>query len=126
VACSKGTYVRSLVADIGTALGAGAHLAELRRTRAGRFAIDQAVTLDRLREATLVSPDRATDLPVVTVPRTLIAQVYSGVQLPAAALSAHGLEQFQLLDEDGRLLAVAHAAAGLTVYDRVFPELRGP
>jgi len=43
--CSKGTYVRSLVADIGTALGPGAHLAELRRTRSGKFTIEQAVPL---------------------------------------------------------------------------------
>src|SRR5215467_4389163 len=60
VACSKGTYIRSLIADLGSALGAGAHLAELRRTRSGRFTIEQAVTLDRLTEALLVAPAEAT------------------------------------------------------------------
>jgi tRNA pseudouridine55 synthase len=124
IACSKGTYVRSLVADIGAALRAGAHLAELRRTRSGRFTIDQAVPLDRLAEATLIPPDQATDLPRVTVPSALVAQAYSGVQLPVADLHADGLEQFQLLDEDGTLIAVAHPEHGRTVYDRVFPELR--
>src|SRR5262245_15589464 len=48
IACSKGTYIRSLIADLGTAVGVGAHLAELRRIRSGRFAIEHAVTLDRL------------------------------------------------------------------------------
>lgn len=124
IACSKGTYVRSLVADIGDELGAGAHLAELRRTRSGRFALDQAVTLDRLAEATLIPPAQATDLPPVTVPRALVAQVYSGVQLPVNAFGADGLERFQLVDEAGQLLAIAHPQAGRTVYDRVFPELR--
>jgi tRNA pseudouridine55 synthase len=126
IACSKGTYVRSLVADIGAALAAGAHLAELRRTRSGRFSIDQAVTLDRLADATLIPPELATDLAPVTVPRAMVAQVLSGVQLPVAALGADGLERFQLVAEDGRLLAVAHPEAGRTVYDRVFPELSPP
>jgi tRNA U55 pseudouridine synthase TruB len=123
IACSKGTYVRSLVADIGDELGAGAHLAELRRTRSGRFTLDQAVTLDQLAEAALIPPAQATDLPPVTVPRALVAQVYSGVQLPVTAFGADGLERFQLVDEAGRLLAIAHPQAGRTVYDRVFPEL---
>jgi len=123
IACSKGTYIRSLVADIGNAVAAGAHLAELRRTRSGRFTIDQAVPLDRLTQATLIPPAQATDLPAVTVPQALIAQIFNGVQLPVATLGADHLERFQLLDEAGQLLAVAHPQDGRTVYDRVFPEL---
>jgi len=45
VDCSKGTYVRVLAEDIGRALGCGAHLSALRRTRAGRLRVDDAVTL---------------------------------------------------------------------------------
>jgi tRNA pseudouridine55 synthase len=48
VACSKGTYIRTLVEDIGQALGCGAHVAELRRTQAGPFVLAQTVTLDEL------------------------------------------------------------------------------
>jgi tRNA pseudouridine55 synthase len=124
IACSKGTYVRSLVDDIGRALGAGAHLAELRRTRSGRFAIEQAVALDRLHEAQLIAPAAATGLPVVTVAAALVPRVLGGVQLSVATFGADGFEQFQLVDEDGGLLAIAHAETGRTVYDRVFPELR--
>jgi len=123
IACSKGTYIRSLIADLGTAVAAGAHLAELRRTRSGRFTIDEAVTLDRLEEAVLVPPERAIDLPRVTVPAALVRQVLSGVQLPLRMLAAEEYKLFQMLTEDGDLLAVAHAEAGRTVYDRVFPEL---
>jgi len=46
--CSKGTYVRALAADIGAALGCGAHLAALRRTRVGAFVLERAVTLAAL------------------------------------------------------------------------------
>lgn len=48
VRCSKGTYIRSLVEDLGQALGCGAHVAELRRTQAGPFELSQAVSLETL------------------------------------------------------------------------------
>ena len=48
VVCGKGTYIRSLGRDIGEIMGVGGVLTELRRTRVGRFAIDEAVTLDEL------------------------------------------------------------------------------
>lgn len=49
VHCSTGTYIRSLAHDLGQALGCGAHLAGLRRTAAGPFQVDAAVTLDDFR-----------------------------------------------------------------------------
>lgn len=48
VACSKGTYIRTLAADIGEALGCGAHLSALRRTRIGDFDVSDACSLDQL------------------------------------------------------------------------------
>jgi len=48
VRCSKGTYVRTLCADIGEALGCGGHLKELVRTRIGEFSLEDAVPLDEL------------------------------------------------------------------------------
>jgi tRNA pseudouridine55 synthase len=50
VVCSAGTYVRTLAEDLGKQLGLAAHLAALRRTRAGRFKIESAITLDELAE----------------------------------------------------------------------------
>ncbi len=51
VYCSSGTYVRSLANDLGRALGVGAHLVGLRRTKSGRFTLRDAVPLRRLQEA---------------------------------------------------------------------------
>jgi tRNA pseudouridine55 synthase len=48
IVCGRGTYIRSLCADMGRALGCGAHLVELRRTRSGRFGLDQAMSLEDL------------------------------------------------------------------------------
>jgi len=48
VTCGRGTYIRSLAADIGRALGVGAHVSRLRRLRSGLFTLEQAVTLEEL------------------------------------------------------------------------------
>lgn len=48
IRCTKGTYVRSICADIGDALGCGAHLRALRRTQSGSFAVQDAAPLDAL------------------------------------------------------------------------------
>ncbi len=63
VACGKGTYIRTLCADLGAAIGVGGHMARLRRTRVGAFGVEGAMPLDRLTEenlpSLLVSPSQA-------------------------------------------------------------------
>jgi len=49
VRCSKGTYIRTLVEDIGRALGCGAHVVSLRRIRSGPYLIEQAVAIEQIR-----------------------------------------------------------------------------
>ena len=58
VRCGKGTYIRSLAADIGRALGCGAHLSELRRVRSGGFSVERAID----GEVLFGEPDRAREL----------------------------------------------------------------
>jgi tRNA pseudouridine55 synthase len=64
VACSKGTYIRTLAEDLGQALGCGAHLSALRRTGSGQLGLEAAITLEDLqalseaeRDARLLPPD---------------------------------------------------------------------
>ena len=65
VHCSKGTYIRSIARDLGRALGVGAHVTTLRRTRSGPFSLDEARPLP---EALLaISENRESDLPSVTL-----------------------------------------------------------
>ena len=61
VSCSKGTYIRTLVEDIGEALGCGAHVQALRRTHAGPFELAQAVTLETLEAAHAAGGNEALD-----------------------------------------------------------------
>ena len=125
ITCSKGTYVRSIIADLGTELGCGAHLAELRRTRSGRFDIAQALTLAQLDTADvaahLIPLGRATDLPTIVTPDDYLTSIRSGVQLETQAFPGELPAQFQLVDTAHRLVAIAHPDRGRLVYDRVFP-----
>ena len=84
IACSKGTYIRVLAADIGRALGCGAHLAGLRRTRVGDLDLGAAVTLAHLES--LDEAGRASCLqPVDALLRSL----------PAAMLEGKAAERFR-------------------------------
>lgn len=90
VACSAGTYIRTLAEDIGKKLEIGAHLAELRRTKAGKFHLSQAVTLEKLEEIVgenkldeiLVSPNEAVShLAEVKLSAEETAKIMNGVKL---------------------------------------------
>jgi tRNA pseudouridine55 synthase len=61
VQCTKGTYIRTLVEDIGERLGCGAHVAQLRRTQAGPFVLAQTVTLQALEQAHAEGGNEALD-----------------------------------------------------------------
>lgn len=65
VECSSGTYVRALARDAGEALGVGAHLIALRRTRVGDFPLEGALTLDELAAATAEASTAQSDEPVL-------------------------------------------------------------
>ncbi|MBO5580902.1 MAG: hypothetical protein J5948_00140 [Bacteroidales bacterium] len=48
IACSKGTYIRAFARDLGEALGSGAHLSSLVRTRTGDFTLQEALTMEQV------------------------------------------------------------------------------
>jgi len=120
IACSKGTYVRSLIADLGRDLRCGAHMTELRRTRSGVFTLAMAHDLDRLDNPRLVAMTEVTRLPRVSATAEQVTRIRNGVQLPQELFGSPTAERFQLLDEAGGLVAVAHVERGKLVYDRVF------
>jgi tRNA pseudouridine55 synthase len=81
--CSKGTYVRSIAEDLGEMLGCGAHVAGLRRTRAGAFGLADSVTLATL-EA-LKANDRVADMDALLLPADTALD-----DLPLVRLSVSG------------------------------------
>ena len=110
VSCSGGTYVRTLAADIGTALGGGAHLRNLRRTAVGGFDLAGAVALDQLSPEAVRPPAEAVaHLPSVAVGEEVAADVAHGKVLPLDRLGATGDGPWAVLDGRGALLAVYRA-----------------
>ncbi len=111
VACSAGTYVRTLAEDIGRTLGVGAHLAELRRTRAGRFSMTDTVTLEALESSTepaamLLEADMAVaHLPLFTLPDDRIDKTLNGLSTRADDEYQDG-SNVRMIDRIGNLIAV--------------------
>ncbi|MGH9117675.1 MAG: tRNA pseudouridine(55) synthase TruB [Acidimicrobiales bacterium] len=108
VACSAGTYVRVLAADLGAALGGGAHLRSLRRTAVGSFGEDDAVAVDAVSAGGLLPPSAAVrDYPSAVVSDELVvAAIGHGKVLESDLLGVDGAGPWGVLDEAGRLLAV--------------------
>ena len=113
VSCSSGTYIRTLAADLGTIMGGGAHLKNLRRTSIGRFATSDAVTLDELSADD--SEPHSYLRPVLECVRGLTrldadadvrAAVAVGKVLPASVFEGYGPAPWAVVDADERLIAV--------------------
>ena len=120
IECSSGTYVRVLAQDLGVALGGGAHVADLRRTRIGPFGPDDMRRLDHLGPADVLTPAQAMrHLEAVTVGADAAASVRTGLPLDRVPLGAAGEGPWALLDEHGSLLAVYEA----TDTDRIRPAV---
>jgi len=111
IECSAGTYVRSLAADLGTALGGGAHVGGLCRTRVGSFGRDEAHRIADLSVENLLTPVEAVrDMARVDVDEATAARVLHGGDLDRARLGAHGPGPWALVDPAGGLVAVYEAA----------------
>jgi tRNA pseudouridine55 synthase len=110
VECGSGTYVRSLAADLGVALGGCAHLAALRRTRVGSFTLAEARALDVIEAdpvaAVLPLTTAMRDLERVDVDDEQARAVAHGVSFASGALTVHGEGPYALVGPEGALLAV--------------------
>jgi len=120
VVCSSGTYVRVLAADLGEALGGGAHLRNLRRTRIGSFTTEDARLVDELTPAVVLTPAQAMrDLDQVVVPIDAQKLVARGLPLDRVPLGVSGDGPWGLVDDAHHLLAVYEA----TETDRIKPAV---
>jgi tRNA pseudouridine55 synthase len=130
IRCSAGTYIRSIAAELGAAIGCGAHLSHLVRTECSGFTLEAALPLEHLQTAGptgewtkhLISPAQAlAHLPAIQVNAGDASRVYHGIPLPCATtplMSPQGW--LRILDEVGTLLAVAAFQRGVLRMERVF------
>lgn len=115
VSCSSGTYIRTLAADIGHALGGGAHLQSLRRTSVGPFTLADSVPLEA------VGPDRVrplleavSHLATVHVSEERAADIRVGKVIEQADLGVTGAGPWAVVGPLGQLLAVYEPFRGTT------------
>lgn len=133
VVCSAGTYVRSLARDLGEAAGSGAYLGALTRTRAGAFTLDEAITIEAIREAGADGPDAVARLmlpmdagldalPSVVVTRAEATQLAEGrLVAPSTGLGTVATAEgpVRARDASGRLVAIASLRSGRLAPEKV-------
>jgi tRNA pseudouridine55 synthase len=133
VRCGKGTYVRTLAADLGEAVGVPAHLAALRRLSAGPFVLEEAIPLDEVERMAGSDPeglarrlvplaDALRDRPAVHLSEAGARDLGHGRPVSGEGMPAGGL--CRALGPDGRLLAVCQERAGQLRPVRVLRPVR--
>jgi tRNA pseudouridine55 synthase len=121
MAVSAGGYVRSVAHELGQLAGCGAHLSSLRRTRAGVFALEQSITLDQLKSASIAElqgllPHPRTllpEMPSVTVDDQVAGRLRNGMQVNLPDFSQAPLLKIFTTPTD--LLAIGRRIAGTLV-----------
>ncbi len=127
VRCSKGTYIRTLCHDIGQALGCGGCMSSLRRTMAGCFGLDQAVTMQELQA---MEDPASRLLPVdslfAELPRVEIRPGQLKLACNGAALKMPHLAdgRYRVYAPDGEFLLVGRAKAGMLYTEKSFYEVK--
>ena len=124
VTCGRGTYIRSLVADIGQALGCGAHVTELRRFRSGLFTIDQSLSMEEfadlakrgtIKERVLLMKDCVDLIATVQVASKTAEKIKQGRRIHIQDLSLEDWGRLKrgqrvgLCEAPQRLLAIAES-----------------
>lgn len=114
VSCSAGTYIRTLAEDIGRKVGVPCHLAELRRTKAGRFDISNAVSLEELEkiveadklDGVVVSMNEAiSHLPEKKLNENELGRIAHGMKVEAI-FTETDVQQVRLTNEENDLVAI--------------------
>jgi tRNA pseudouridine55 synthase len=124
VECSKGTYIRALAADLGAALGCGAHLAALRREATGGFSIGDAIALDVL-EAQAPAARMSVLLPVdallAELPRLAVDSADARRLRDGCAIGPveGALERYRAYAPDGALLGIVTREGDMLAPERM-------
>ena len=130
VACSKGTYIRTLCADVGDYLGCGACLCGLRRLRSGYFSEDMAVSLEHNGKAELIAKmlPMTELLPLLTsieVEDSFADRLRDGLQPSVEAMKAHVLpfletgDMVKFVNHSGYLIAVAEMLTPVSNFSQI-------
>jgi tRNA pseudouridine55 synthase len=124
VVCSKGTYIRTLAEDIGRALGVGAHMSHLVRTRSGPFRLEETTTMEELlagQYRLIPASEALGSMARLIVTDRAAERIGHGVA-PSIPVTHPEGSTIALLSEGGELLALAEATAGQLKLRKVFTK----
>lgn len=138
VECSKGTYIRSLAADIGNELGCGAHISALRRVGSGNFLVENSFNFDQIESGiykVLSVSDILGDYKDLQINSDIAAMIKNGKQLSKSILSEVQLPNFNKMDIiktlfNGNVISLSEALIDSTQFeytedkDIIFRHLR--
>lgn len=118
IACGGGVYIRALARDLGAALGCGAYLSALQRSRCGQFNLADAITLTELdalpaeqrRQRLLPLEQTVADFPAITMPLAQLYQLGGGMRIACPGTDAPVNTPLRALSPEGKF-------AGLVQYD---------
>jgi len=120
IVCSGGTYIRSLAHDLGSALGCGAHLSGLVRTRVGRFSLDRGLDLSEVSIRDLIPLREA--LPPMPLIQLDVAQTESLREGRAISAPApENVNTVALLDPQGNVFSIARVQGDMLQPECVIP-----
>lgn len=133
VECSAGTYIRALARDLGELVESGAYLGALSRTSSGPFRLDEAIPLERVREAAADGPDALAALllpidagldalPELVISDREVTAISRGQFIRAALPTGDGDAPIRVRDGAGRLVAIATVRDGRLAPDKVLVD----
>jgi tRNA pseudouridine55 synthase len=133
VECSAGTYIRALARDLGEQVGSGAYLGALSRTSSGPFRLDQAIPLERVREAASDGPEALASLllpidagleslPELVISDGDVTAISRGQFIRAALPTDEPDAPIRVRDGTGRLVAIARVRDGRLAPDKVLVD----
>lgn len=126
VLCSKGTYIRTLCADIGERLGVGAYMSALERTQTGPFTLDESYTLDKLEKRrdegtlkeTLIPTDAVfSDYPKIVLNEKQTRSITNGIRMSYKGVEG---QSYRLYSADEKFLCVSKCTDGRLVLEKSF------
>jgi tRNA pseudouridine55 synthase len=112
IVCAGGTYVRTLIHDLGQRVGCGAHVTALRRTAAGRFEVRDAVATHAIRRESLIPLAEALEpMPIVSLSHDEAFRIRNG-QRVATSASVPQVARVAVADDSGQVFCVADGRDG--------------
>jgi tRNA pseudouridine55 synthase len=134
VECSAGTYIRALARDLGELVGSGAYLGALSRTSSGPFRLDQAIPLERVREAAADGQDALASLllpidagleslPELVISDDDVTAISRGQFIRAELPPGDPETPIRVRDGAGRLVAIATVRDGRLAPDKVLVDV---